>query len=135
MKRLYYTALGYMIAGLIAGIYYREVTKITGFTGKTMLSVLHTHLLVLGMFFFLILILLEKQFCLSKSKLFTAFYWIYNIGVIWTVALLAVHGTITAAGGLSGPAIAGIAGMGHIILSGGLILFFILLKERITQAK
>lgn len=131
LKKLYYAALSYMVAGLAAGVYYREITKITGFTGKTMLSVLHTHLLVLGMFFFLFLIVLEKNFTLSESRLFPTFYWVYNIGVIWTVAILAIHGTITVTGGTAGAAVAGIAGMGHIVLSAGLILFFILLRERL----
>ncbi len=134
MKRLYYTALSYMIAGLVAGIYFREVTKAaTRTAGDAMLGVLHTHLLILGMFFFVILILLEKVLSLTKSKLFPAFWWIYNIGLIWTVALLAVHGTMTAFGIPAGAAIAGIAGMGHIVLSIGLILFFIILKERLFQ--
>ncbi|GAY75978.1 hypothetical protein NBRC111894_1532 [Sporolactobacillus inulinus] len=50
---MYAAALGYMIAGLLSGIYYRELTKAMNFSGESMLSVLHTHLLILGMFFFL----------------------------------------------------------------------------------
>jgi len=131
IKKLYYAALTYMILGLIAGVYYREITKMTGFTGNTMLSVLHTHLLTLGMFFFLIVILLEKAFTLSKSKLFMAFFWVYNIGVAWTIGMMVVHGTMTVMKMTVGDAVSGIAGMGHIILAVGLILFFICLKERL----
>ncbi|RYM05421.1 DUF2871 domain-containing protein [Sporolactobacillus sp. THM7-7] len=132
MKKIYYAALIYMIGGLLAGIYYREITKAAGFTGYSMVSVLHTHLLTLGMFFFLIVLLLEKSFALTKSKLFPAFFWVYNLGIVWTVGMMAVHGTMTITGISVGPAISGIAGLGHIILSVGLILFFILLKERIV---
>lgn len=49
-----------MIIGLLFGVYYRELTKWFDFSGKTQLSTLHTHTLVLGMFFFLIVLLLEK---------------------------------------------------------------------------
>lgn len=135
IKKLYYAALTYMILALAAGVYYREVTKMTGFTGDTMLSILHTHLFVLGMFFFLIVILLEKAFVLSKSKLFNAFFWVYNLGVAWTIGMMAVHGTMTVMKISVGDAVAGIAGMGHIILSIGLILFFICLKERLADSK
>ncbi|BBN98916.1 DUF2871 domain-containing protein [Sporolactobacillus terrae] len=135
MKKLYAAALGYMIAGLLSGIYYRELTKALNFSGETMLSVLHTHLLILGMFFFLILISLEKLFQLSTNKRFSLFFWIYNIGVVWTITLMAIHGTLDVLGIASGPAIAGLAGMGHIILSIGLILFFMILKEVLFNKK
>ncbi|GEB76127.1 DUF2871 domain-containing protein [Sporolactobacillus inulinus] len=135
MKKLYAAALGYMIAGLLSGIYYRELTKAMNFSGESMLSVLHTHLLILGMFFFLILISLEKLFHLSTNKRFSLFFWIYNIGVVWTITLMAIHGTCDVLGIASGPAIAGLAGMGHIILSIGLILFFIILKDRLFDKK
>ncbi|MCL1632640.1 DUF2871 domain-containing protein [Sporolactobacillus sp. CPB3-1] len=133
MKKLYVSALAYMVAGLVSGIYYREITKITHFSGDTMLAILHTHLLILGMFFFLILIALEKLFLLSENKRFSFFFWIYNTGVIWTIGMMAVHGTLDVLGITSGPAIAGLAGMGHIILSIGLILFFLILKDALFE--
>ncbi|MCO7176736.1 DUF2871 domain-containing protein [Sporolactobacillus kofuensis] len=129
MRKLYYAALAYMIAGLLSGIYFRELTKATGFHGETMLSILHTHLLILGMFFFLIVIALEKLYSLTNNRLFTLFFWTYNVGVIWTITLMAVHGTRDVLHLPSGPAISGMAGMGHIILSIALVLFFIILKD------
>ena len=42
------------------GVFYREFTKFSGFTGKTALYVVHTHYFLLGMVFFLLLLLLEK---------------------------------------------------------------------------
>lgn len=53
MKKIINTAMIYLALGLAAGVFYREFTKWNGFTGKTTLGVVHTHLLVLGMLFFL----------------------------------------------------------------------------------
>ena len=61
MKRLLNTAIGYFIAASAAGVFYREFTKWNGFTGKTTLGFVHTHLFVLGMFLFLILALTCKE--------------------------------------------------------------------------
>jgi hypothetical protein len=70
MKLLFHTANFYMILGLVSGLYYRELTHLTDFEGETRLSVVHTHLLALGMLFFLIALALEKVFALSESRLF-----------------------------------------------------------------
>ncbi|WP_010631685.1 DUF2871 domain-containing protein [Sporolactobacillus vineae] len=131
MKKIYTASLIYLIAGLAAGIFYREMTKAVHFTAYTQLSVLHTHLLTLGMLFFLILIPLEKLFLLTSSRWFTPFFWVYNIGLIWTVSFMVLKGTLTVLGTPSGPAIDGLSGMGHIILTAGLILFFAALKNRL----
>lgn len=67
MKKLFYAAHIYMIVGVISGLYYREITKLNDFTGDTQLGVVHTHLLALGMLFFLIVLGLEKLFDLSAG--------------------------------------------------------------------
>ena len=131
MKRLYYASLTYMIVGIASGLFYRELTKFNEFEGDTQLAVAHTHLLVLGMFFFLIVIALEKLFTLSDARTFRWFFWTYNAGVIVTVSMQIVHGSMTVLGHESGPAIAGIAGMGHIFITIGLVLMFIALKGRL----
>ncbi|WP_416829012.1 DUF2871 family protein [Ectobacillus polymachus] len=134
MKKLLNTAFIYAILGLVAGLYYRQMTVNYNFTGKTMLSLLHTHIFVLGMFMFLFVLLLEKNFSLTKSDLFNWFYYIYNAGLIITVGLMGVHGTLTVMGITTGAAIAGIAGIGHIIISIGFILFFLCLNDRVKAA-
>jgi len=131
MKRLYYASLTYMIVGIASGLFYRELTKFNEFEGDTQLAVAHTHLLVLGMFFFLIMIALEKLFTLSDARTFRWFFWTYNAGVIVTVSMQIVHGSMTVLGHESGPAIAGIAGMGHIFITIGLVLMFIALKGKL----
>lgn len=59
MKKLFNLSFFYLILGLALGIFFREFTKFNAFTGITTLSTAHTHTLVLGFIFFLILIVLE----------------------------------------------------------------------------
>lgn len=59
MKKLFNLSFSYLILGLALGIFFREFTKFNTFTGITTLSAAHTHTLVLGFIFFLILIVLE----------------------------------------------------------------------------
>ncbi|NUR96162.1 MAG: DUF2871 family protein, partial [Kribbellaceae bacterium] len=56
MRKIYVAAHVYMILGLISGLYYRELTKAKDFTGDSQLGVVHTHILALGMLFFLIVL-------------------------------------------------------------------------------
>ncbi|MGW4641445.1 DUF2871 domain-containing protein [Sphaerisporangium sp. NPDC004334] len=131
MKKLYYAAHTYMILGVVSGLYYRELTKMNDFTGDTQLGVVHTHLLALGMLFYLVVLALEKLFTLSASKLFNWSFWVYNAGLALTVLMMIIHGTQTVLGARTSAAISGIAGLGHIVLTVGLILFFVNLGKRI----
>ena len=46
---------------------------------------MHTHLLALGMLFFLIVLALEKLFTLTANRrLFAGFFWVYNAGLAVT---------------------------------------------------
>ena len=67
IKRYLNTAILYAILAMIFGVFYREFTKFNHFTGKTNLSVMHTHYFLLGMFFFLFLMLLEQNFGFSSQ--------------------------------------------------------------------
>ncbi|MFI6600550.1 DUF2871 domain-containing protein [Nonomuraea sp. NPDC050536] len=131
MRKILNFAHVYMILGVVSGLYYRELTKLNDFTGDTQLGVVHTHLLTLGMLFFLLVLVLEKLFALTSSKLFGWFFWIYNAGLAVTVAMMTLHGTLTVLGRPSGEAIAMIAGLGHILLTVGLVLLFVTLGKRI----
>ena len=124
MNKLVKTSTFYLIFGLVLGVFYREFTKIQDFEGTTQLSVTHTHTLVLGMIMFLIVLLLEKNFNLSQFKQFNQFYIVYNVGLLLTLAMMIFHGTMTVLGTETGPAISGIAGLGHIIMTIGLALLF-----------
>ncbi|WEG72665.1 DUF2871 domain-containing protein [Vagococcus intermedius] len=124
MNKLVRTSAFYTILGLALGVFYREFTKMNDFTGTTQLSVTHTHALVLGMLTFLIVLLLEKNFQLSQFKQFNRFYIFYNIGLLVTLVMLTFHGIMTVLGNETGPAISGIAGLGHIIMTIGLFFLF-----------
>ena len=128
MKKLYYATLLYTILGLAGGLFYRTLTHANDFTGDTQLAVVHTHFLVLGMVVFLIVILFEKAFALSQHGLFNWFFWTYNVGLIWTAGFMTFNGTNTVLGNPTSDALAGISGMGHILLTIALILFFVCLR-------
>jgi len=134
MKKLFYAAFAYMVLGVSSGLFYREITKANNFTSDqfTQLSVVHTHLLVLGFIVLLLVLLLEKSFALSESKLFSWFFWTYNVGLVLTAAMLVVHGMQQVTGAETSKAISGIAGMGHILLSVGMILLFLSLRSRLS---
>ncbi len=133
MRKSYYAAHIYMILGVVSGLYYREFTKLNEFDGRTQLALVHTHLLALGMLGFLIVLALDKLFQLSGTRLFTFFFWFYNAGIAVSAAMMFVHGTQTVLG-LSVPtAVSLTAGLGHILLTVGLILLFVLLGKRLKK--
>ena len=137
MNRLMNTAFAYMVLGLASGLFYREYTKATGALGlDTQLSTLHTHFLALGMLVFLVVLALDAVFSLTGRRSFTVFYWTYNIGLLVTVALQAVRGILTLDGqdpATTSAAIPGIAGLGHMILTVGLVALFVALRAGIKE--
>ena len=137
MKRLLTTSLVYMILGLLSGVFYREYTKFTDNLGEpTQLATLHTHLLVLGMVMFLVVLALDAVLHLSGRRSFTVFYWTYNIGLVLTVIMQAVRGVLTLDGqdpAETTAAIPGIAGLGHIILTIGLVSLFVALFKAVGE--
>ncbi|HEU4807476.1 MAG TPA: DUF2871 domain-containing protein [Homoserinimonas sp.] len=137
MMKLYYATLTYLILGLASGLFYREFTKANDYTavdGFTQLAVVHTHLLTLGVIVLLIVLVLEKVFALSRSKTFTWFFWIYNLGLVVSVAAMTVNGVLHVLGEESSKALAGISGSGHILLTAGLILLFVALGTRVKAS-
>ena len=134
MKKIFNAAFTYMIIGVLAGLFYREFTKANDFPeGEfTQLGVVHTHLLTLGFIVLLIVLALDKVFGLSGTKLFSWFFWLYNVGVILTASMMVWHGSLTVLGQESNAMIAGIAGLGHIALSVSLVLFFLALRKRVV---
>lgn len=139
MKTYVNTAFGYALAGMAGGVFYREFTKFNGFTGRTSLGLVHTHLFLLGMVFFLLAALLAKQTPLQQQKQAKAFSLFYNVGVSLTAVMLLVRGVCQVLGtplskGLDA-AISGMAGVGHILLGTGVVLFFLALKKAVSAAE
>ena len=94
-----------------------------------------THLLTLGFIVLLIVLVLEKVFTLSRSRLFGWFFWLYNAGVILTSGMLIWHGILTVLGEESSKMIAGIAGTGHILLAAGMVLLFLALGRALKRER
>ncbi|MGO2773881.1 DUF2871 domain-containing protein [Brachybacterium tyrofermentans] len=137
MNKLLNTAFVYIILGLASGLFYREFTKATDNLGThTQLNTLHTHLLVLGMVMFLVVLALDAVFSLSGRRSFSVFYWTYNIGLVVTVAMQAVRGFLTLDGqdpATTSAAIPGIAGLGHMLLTVGLVALFVAVRAGIKD--
>ena len=135
MKRYANTALLYAILALIGGVFYREFTKWNDFSGQTTLGVLHTHYFILGMIFFLILLLLEKNFSFTGAKTKRVLA-IYHVGLNLTTAMLVVRGVTQVLGiALSSGAdasISGMAGIGHILLGVIIILLLVQIQRAIS---
>lgn len=121
--------------GLVSGLAYRELTRRSGFTGFTQLAVVHTHTLVLGTIVGLGLLALQRLYGLSEDRRFGWFLWIWNIGLTLTAAGLSVKGTLQVLGSATAtsPALAGVSGMGHILLTVAFVLVFLVLGRRIRQ--
>ena len=137
MKKIFNAAFAYMIIGVLSGLFYREFTKANDFPegGFTQLSVVHTHLLTLGFIVLLIVLVLGKVFGLSGTKMFSWFFWTYNAGIILTSGTMVWHGMLTVLGQESSAMISGIAGLGHIALSVGMVLLFLSLRKAIVADK
>ena len=101
MKRYMDSALLYAILAMAGGVFYREFTKFSGFTAKTTLSVVHTHYFLLGMVFFLLLLVLEKSLSFTGAKTGRVLL-TYHIGLNLTAVMLVVRG-VTQVMGPSSP--------------------------------
>lgn len=137
-KKLIQTSFIYALLAMVGGVFYREYTKIMGFTGKTNLSVVHTHLFLLGMMFFLVAALFAMRLPMGEQKNCRRFYLIYNVGMTITTigflwrGLVQVQGNELSKG--MDASISGIAGIGHICIGIGIILFFNCLKKAMEKA-
>ncbi|UYQ76165.1 DUF2871 domain-containing protein [Glutamicibacter sp. JL.03c] len=134
MRKLVNFSFLYMILGVASGLFYREFTKINRFPeGQwTQLSVVHTHLLILGFIMLIVVLLLEKAFELSNHrKLFAWFMGTYNAGVILTAGMQLIHGIMTVLEIESSAMISGIAGLGHMSITAGMVLLFVMLHRTV----
>lgn len=138
MKRYINLSLLYAVLAMVGGVFYREFTKFNGFTGKTSLGVVHTHYFLLGMVFFLLLLLLEKNFAFTGAKTGRMLV-VYQVGLNLTAVMLAVRG-VTQVLGLSltsgmSAALSGVAGIGHILLGISLVLVLLQVRRSVSTAR
>ena len=136
MTRDMNTALLYAVLAMAGGVFYREFTKFNSFAGKTTLGVVHTHYFLLGMVFFLLLLVLEKNFSFtaaSTARVLT----VYHVGLNLTAVMFVVRGVTQVLGtplssGASA-AISGIAGIGHILLGVSLVLVLVQIRRSVKD--
>lgn len=138
MKRYLNAALTYAVLAMAGGVFYREFTKFNGFDGRTALGVVHTHYFMLGMVFFLLLLVLEKTFSFTSAKTGRVLA-VYHVGLNLTAVMLAVRGVTQVLGtelssGMSA-AISGMAGIGHILLGVSLVLLLLQIKRSLAEVK
>lgn len=120
-----------LVLALISGVFYREFTKYFNYNGKTYLSKMHPHIIVLGVIFILIIYLsilfLKNDELVNKLKKPLLFF---SISLIITVVLFMLHGIsqITDPSYILTKAqvFSGLAGIGHTLLS--ISMLYILLK-------
>lgn len=138
MKRYMNGALMYAIFAMAGGVFYREFTKFNGFTAKTTLAVVHTHYFLLGMTFFLLLLLLEKNFSFTSAKT-RKILAAYHMGLNLTAVMLVVRGVTqvlapTLSSGMNA-AISGIAGVGHMLLGVSIVLLLVQIGRSVSAKK
>lgn len=138
MKRYMNSALLYAALAMAGGVFYREFTKFNGFTGKTSLSVVHTHYFLLGMVFFLLLLLLEKNFSFTSEKTGRVLA-VYHIGLNLTAVMLVVRGVVqvlvpVVSSGMNG-AISGMAGIGHILMGVSMVLLLLQIRRSVLMVQ
>ena len=132
MKKLFNLSFIYLGLGLILGVFHREFTKFNNFSGETVLGTAHTHTLVLGFLFFLIILLLDKNFDVSSYKHFNKWLISYNIGLISLIGTIVFRGVLE----VLSKDFAGLphmAGLGRAILGASLIWFMIILNKKIKK--
>jgi len=137
MKQYLKAALSYAIVGMAAGVFYRELTKFSGFSGTTRLSLMHGHYLILGLFFFLFLLILERLFSWSALKGSKTAVVCYHIGLNVTGLGFFLRGLSQVAGmemtKALNASIAGVSGIGHIILAVSMVMILQRVGKKLDQ--
>lgn len=133
-KKLLNTSMIYFVLAIAAGVFYREFTKMSGYTGQTMLRFVHAHLFALGMLLFLAAALFCSQWHgLAEDKTFRHFFVLYNISLPFMACMMLIRGILQVRGIAvsrgADAAVSGIAGISHILLTVSLALLFKALKK------
>ena len=132
MKRYMNAAVVSAVLALAGGVFYREFAR--GFAGQTALSLVHTHYFMLGMIFFILLLLLEKCFAFTGKNTRRVLV-VYHVGLNLTAAMLVTRGVVQVLGlalshGMDA-AISGVAGVGHILLGVSLVFLLVQVKRAV----
>ena len=137
MQKYLVAAMVYTGLGLAAGLLYRTLTHDQESWAFTQLNVAHTHLLVLGTIFMLLFLALERLFQLREGRWHRTFWMTYNAGVGLSATMMIVNGILQLAGAdevLPGMR-AGVAGIGHILITVAFVCFFVNLWSRLPRTE
>ncbi len=129
IRRIAEMAFVYLVFGLAAGIFFREFSKAYDFAGTTALANMHGHLLMLGtvalLLMYVLTVVLNQKNPQLVDKLKRPLL-IWHSGLSLTVIMMMIKGIIEVLGysyyGAIVAAVAGIAGIGHILLGIALLL-------------
>lgn len=139
MKKLMNVSFMYFIFAMIGGVFFREFTKFHDFVGETALSTIHTHLLVLGTFLFLIIALFCRGSKLQEHKAFKNFFILYNIGLPIMVIMMLIRGIVQvqmiSLTSSVNAMISGFSGIAHMLMLIAFILLFKALKLEFSETK
>ncbi len=136
-KRFADSAFIYAVLAMVFGVFYREFTKFNFYDGDTVLSVIHTHYFLLGMVFFLVLMLIEKNFGISRQNKTGLFVITYQVDLNITVLSFLIRGIAQVlqsdlSKGMDA-SISGIAGIGHIAMSVSMLLLLWRVKKAVKE--
>lgn len=128
---IYDISLTFLIMGLIGGVYFREFTRVYSYEASNHLGKVHVHTLVLGFILLLIIHLLTKGIDIKEIEKYIK---IYVTGLILTITNMVVYGMyeILSQGEktINIYALSGMAGIGHILLTIGLVTVMIKIRRR-----
>ena len=134
LNRLFVSAATWTGLGLASGLFYREFTRQTEFKGFTQLALAHTHALALGTLMLLVVLALAKVFAFDpqRTNLFTL---LWNAGLGLTFGMLVIKGSlqVLASPLATSPAIAGVSGLGHMLLTGTFVYLFVILRAALAS--
>lgn len=133
---IFRSSVVWTVIGLAGGLGYREFTRQQEFTGYTQLALVHTHALVWGTIFTLGLLALAVVLPgLTSDRRMRWGLHIFNAGLAITVGMLAFKGGVQVLGleWADSPALAGISGMGHILLTVALVLLLLAVGRQVKD--
>lgn len=137
MKKMLNISFVYFWLAMASGVFYREFTKFSDYSGQTTLGYVHTHLFALGVILFMIIALFCKETSLPQNKSFKKFFIMYNIGLPFMTIMMVIRGIIQVqnlqvSSSVNGM-ISGFAGISHILVMVALIFLFIALKKEFSD--
>mgnify|MGYP002733122873 CR=1 FL=1 len=137
MKKLWNTAFAYLIGATVfevglAGILEATGAKAAGagVVARPMGLIVHTHLLALGFVFYIMLMMLEKLFALTRDARFPRFQIVYNAGLVVSALVMAYRSFAEIFGYAVSKGLAmGVGTLAHIAITFALIEFALMLKK------